>query len=244
MKQEKLVDLTKEIFISMLPSLYNRKLEKRNFVSDSVEFVNCYSFANLAATFLLDDAKEKTTPSSEIVVENNSGLSVEYKVQLMLMKEILFHGYEICDEGLLVCYVFDYFKENHLEWCDDNFSKVMEIMISKVETPDNPIARIIDSDNEYVVNNILSLYYELNYRRLSSSFGRPSTFGDNDYAAKIKHLVYDCHLAFIDNKLKNTKSNLSKEDNNKGNGKILSMLKDYQEYQNKRNELVKLLGYY
>ncbi len=238
MKQKNLVELTNEIFISMLPSLYGCKLEEES-ISVNMEFVKCFNFAKSAATFLLDDKKDKEIMPPEVAVNNTFGLSDEYKVQLMLMKELLFHGYEICSKGLLVCYVSDYFNKHHLEWCDKNFSKLMEIMISKSETPDNPSTRIFCSGYGSAVNGLLSLYYQLNRH---SFLGRDYDIKWQDIVEKINHLVYDCHLAFLNNKLKIVQSRLRDEEINKNKDKILSLMKDFQEYQNKRNELSKFLG--
>lgn len=236
MKQKNLVELTNEIFISMLPSLYGCKLEEES-ISVNMEFVKCFNFAKSAAAFLLDDKKDKEIMPPEVAVNNTFGLSDEYKVQLMLMKELLFHGYEICSKGLLVCYVSDYFNKHHLEWCDKNFSKLMEIMISKSETPDNPITRIFCSGYGSAVNGLLSLYYQLNRH---SFLGRDFDIKWQDIVEKINHLVYDCHLAFLNNKLKIVQSRLREEGDNKD--KMISLMKDFQEYQNKRNELSKFLG--
>ena len=236
MKQKNLVELTNEIFISMLPSLYGCKLEEES-ISVNMEFVKCFNFAKSAAAFLLDDKKDKEIMPPEVAVNNTFGLSDEYKVQLMLMKELLFHGYEICSKGLLVCYVSDYFNKHHLEWCDKNFSKLMEIMISKSETPDNPITRIFCSGYGSAVNGLLSLYYQLNRH---SFLGRDFDIKWQDIVEKINHLVYDCHLAFLNNKLKIVQSRLREEGDNKD--KMISLMKDFQEYQNKRTELSKFLG--
>ena len=239
MKEKNLIELTNEIFISMLPSLYGCKLENEDSMSFNKEFMKCFSFAKSAAIFLLDDKKEKEPISSEISSNFTTQLSAEYKVQLMLMKELLFHGYETCKEGLLVCYVFDYFNKHQLEWCDSNFSMLIEIMISKADTPDNPITHIINSGCDSTLNGLLSLYYQLN---------RHSFLGENfklikeDSIQKVKHLVYDCHYAFLNNKLKIVQSKLRDEDINKNKDKILSLMKDLQEYQNKRNELSKFLA--
>lgn len=237
MKEKNLIELTNEIFISMLPSLYGCKLENEDSMSFNKEFMKCFSFAKSAAIFLLDDKKEKEPISSEISSNFTTQLSAEYKVQLMLMKELLFHGYEICSKGLLVCYVSDYFNKHHLEWCDKNFSKLMEIMISKSETPDNPITRIFCSGYGSAVNGLLSLYYQLNRH---SFLGRDYDIKWQDIVEKIYHLVYDCHLAFLNNKLKIVQSRLREEGDNKD--KMISLMKDFQEYQNKRNELSKFLG--
>lgn len=236
MKKNNLDELTNEIFISMLPSLYGRKLDEEDSASINVEFEKCFCYAKSAATFLLDDKKEKKPMSSEKIVIAPSGLSAEFKVQLMLMKELLFHGYETCNEGLLVCYVFDYFKKYHLEWCDMNFSKLMDIMISNADIPDNPIANIFNSGYGSAVESLLSLYYQLYPRTfLSTAF----MVKKKDSFDIVKHLVYDCHMVYFNNYLKILQTKISEEKNKE---KMLSLMKDYRDYTNKRNELSKILG--
>ena len=178
--------------------------------------------------------------------ENNAQLHLD----ILIITEVLLHGTKkvIIDgiENTLVSHVVEFVKNEGISFTDPLFGSILEyVQELPSDQVDFPILTLLGSKNNDIrlaVEEYLRLYY-MSLERSIPLFGQKKLFDgtvSHDFSIeKIKHLFYDYRMFEINTRIKDIKSKLK---DCYDMDKIKTLMVEFRNLQNKRNELCNMLG--